>query len=353
MALSSDHVPPPPAAGWKPQPDELQEDNMKSYWERAWNVQQTGWKAFEVSKPFHDNMSNVLRTLLHPAGDKRAVADDTDRASQAIRDAVKGKRVLVPLCGDTYALRYFADQGAASVVGVDLAITAIEQNAASNFPESDGFTVSRDVVDVCTTTPPATGGEADITSTTIITRFTITAVRPTLPEKMGEEQQAAPTTVITLLAGSLFDIPTELFGGPFDIVYDRAAMVALPPTLRSTYVRTLVSLAPRGGGGVDVPPVVVIGDDSSAAQAKKSMLVVLELVRRRRDPPDALLRGPPFDIPVEEVRQLYCCAAMRDDISVVVVEDSKATAFAAGTPVAGDSLDVLPPFRFCLYAIVV
>jgi thiopurine S-methyltransferase len=289
---------------WKALPDELQEDNMKAYWERAWNVQQTGWKAFEASKPFHDNITKCLRSL-------GRIQQDAADPTADIQAFLKGKRVLVPLCGDTFAVRYFFDQGAAAVVGVDLALAAIEQNATINFPETDGFTKSKDEIEC-----RSTGN-----SSTSVTRFTIT--------------RGSSASVATLLAGSLFDVPAEMFGGPFDVVYDRASMVALPPSLRSAYVNTLASLAPRAAG-----------HDSD-------MHVVLELVRRRRDPPEALLRGPPFDIPVDEVQQLYAGATQRDNVAVVVVDDGKAVAFAAGSPVEGDSLDVLPPFRFCLYSIVI
>jgi thiopurine S-methyltransferase len=64
--------------------------------------------------------------------------------------------------------------------------------------------------------------------------------------------------------------------GHLEGVYDRAALIALPATLRPAYAAKMLQLAPRA----------------------RQLLVTLEYDQ-------ASLDGPPFSVPVEELRSLY------------------------------------------------
>lgn len=286
-------------------PTDLSEENMKAYWEQAWDRNQTGWKTFEVSKPFRENVLKCLAATERLGESSVHPADDDDEA--VVRRFVEGKRVLVPLCGDSYALRFFADMGASLVVGVDLATSSLMKNIADNFSPNDGFSA------------PRREDDAGATWFTIVKE---------------DGCSAHNHRKVQLIAGSFFDVNFAAMEKGFDLIYDRAAMVALPPTLRSVYVKTLAGVVERSDA-----------------------LVVLELIRRRADEPEALTKGPPYDIPIDTVESLYqeAVAALPDGnslrITVTPVSVLAAVAFATGTPLEGDNLEAMPPFRFALYAV--
>ncbi|MBL9014045.1 MAG: thiopurine S-methyltransferase [Myxococcales bacterium] len=133
------------------------------------------------------------------------------------------KRVLVPLCGKSDDLAYLASRGH-EVVGIELVEDAVRAFFAEHglAPEIDG------------------------------TRYSAAG--------------------ITLFARDVFDVTSAELGA-IDAVYDRAALVALPPELRVKYVAHLRAIA----------------------GAVPGLLVAI-------DYPQELLPGPPFSVPDAEVR---------------------------------------------------
>jgi thiopurine S-methyltransferase len=81
---------------------------------------------------------------------------------------------------------------------------------------------------------------------------------------------------IRILCGNVFDLTAEELAGVKG-VYDRAALVALPPATRDRYAAHLAAV---------VPP------------ATPMLLLTLEYPRGQ-------MEGPPFSIPAEEVERLY------------------------------------------------
>jgi thiopurine S-methyltransferase len=140
-------------------------------------------------------------------------------------------RVLVPLCGKSEDLRWLAEQGH-DVIGVELSLLA-----AKAFASEQGIVLTE------THEPP----------------FTVLR---------GER--------VTYYVGDFFDFTPDV-GGRFDLLYDRAALIALPPEMRSGYVRLLQSLLGRSARG---------------------LLLGLEY-----DP--SQMHGPPFTVPEAEIRQLF------------------------------------------------
>jgi thiopurine S-methyltransferase len=138
-------------------------------------------------------------------------------------------RVLVPLCGKSEDLRWLAERGH-QVVGVDLSAIA-----AKAFSSEQGIAFTE------TQEPP----------------FTVFR---------GNQ--------ITFYVGDFFDFAPGT-GGPFDFLYDRAALIALPPMLRPGYVQQLQSLL-----------------------ASQGLLISLEY-------DTAKMEGPPFSVPEHEVRMLF------------------------------------------------
>ena len=145
-----------------------------------------------------------------------------------------GEIVFVPLCGKSVDLRWLADQGA-HVVGVELSLIAVE-----SFFAEQGLT-------------PRTSKEG---------AFAVWESGP-----------------IRLLCGDYFALaPADLAGA--HIVYDRAALIALPPERRAEYVAHLDRLLPG---------------------ARRTLLITLEY-------PQEQMQGPPFSVAEREVHSLFAGA---------------------------------------------
>lgn len=142
-----------------------------------------------------------------------------------------GAKVFVPLAGKSLDLAWFASQGY-RVLGVELSQLAIEQ---------------------------------------FFTEHGLQPTRRTSP--YGIHFEAGN---IELVCGDAFGLDAEVLAD-CDAVYDRAALIALPPALRRRYVHELYASLPAGCRG---------------------LLVTLEYPQDEK-------QGPPFSVPEAEVRALY------------------------------------------------
>jgi thiopurine S-methyltransferase len=87
------------------------------------------------------------------------------------------------------------------------------------------------------------------------------------------QHHAAPG--IDIFQGDIFDLTARDLG-PLDAVFDRAALVALPPEMRQRYAAHLASVTDRA----------------------RQLLICFEYDQ-------SLMRGPPFSVTEDEVRALY------------------------------------------------
>ena len=142
-----------------------------------------------------------------------------------------GERVFVPLAGKTQDMRWFASQGL-RVLGVELSQLAIEQF----FSES--------------------GVEPSVFSSRYGTHF----------EAGG----------IELICGDAFGLDADALAD-CDLVFDRAALIALPPELRQRYAGELYAKLPTRCRG---------------------LLITLEYPQHEK-------AGPPFSVAEDEVRAHY------------------------------------------------
>jgi len=140
-------------------------------------------------------------------------------------------RVLVPLCGKSLDLDWLAAQGH-EVIGVELAPEAVAE---------------------------------------VMARTTDEVVRDT----HGPFQRCRAGR-ITILCGDVLSATPALLG-KIDRIWDRAALVALPPDMRPRYAATLTSLLAPGG--------LQLQNAFSYDQSK--------------------MDGPPFSVPPSEVATLY------------------------------------------------
>jgi thiopurine S-methyltransferase len=171
------------------------------------------WNVNQIG--FHHDGVNPLLTRFWPA----------------VAEAEPPGRVLVPLCGKSEDLRWLAEQGH-DVVGVELSLLA-----AKAFAAEQGLVLTE------TDEPP----------------FTVLR---------GDK--------VTYYVGDVFDLTPQI-AGRFDRLYDRAALIALPPETRPAYVRQVHSLLSGGARG---------------------LLIGLEY-----DP--SQMHGPPFTVPEAELRRLF------------------------------------------------
>lgn len=143
----------------------------------------------------------------------------------------RGDHVFVPLCGKAHDLRFLADRGL-RVTGIELSPLAVEAFLAEQRIDA---TRQRD-------------GDLEV--------FTAGDLR--------------------ILCGDFFRLTPALLG-PVDGIFDRAALVALPPEMRRDYAAHLATLATAGS---------------------RDLLVSFDYAQ-------AEMAGPPFSVPQAEIRSLF------------------------------------------------
>ncbi len=156
--------------------------------------------------------------------------------------------VFVPLCGKSMDMVWLAGQGH-SVLGIEASSLAVEA-----FFQENGLN----------------------------------------PQVRQEGQfQRWESSMITLLCGDYFQLlPSHLAG--VTAVYDRAALIALPPPMRQDYVRHLIQILPA---------------------TAKILLEALEYA-------EEAMEGPPFSVPESEICERYSGAYKVDLLSTQeVLED--------------------------------
>lgn len=168
---------------------------------------------------------------------KREIGFHQDDVHPALRDhwraleAAATTAVLVPLCGKSRDMLWLRAQGH-SVIGVELSPVAVRA-----FFDENGLSPTR-----------------------------------TRAGRLERWEAAG----ITILLGDFFDLePAHL--RDVGAVYDRAALVALPPEMRARYADAMCTLLPAGAA---------------------MLLVTLTY-------PGDEMRGPPFSVGDDEVRRLY------------------------------------------------
>lgn len=142
----------------------------------------------------------------------------------------QGSRVFLPLCGKTRDIAWLLSQGFA-VVGAELSRLAIEQ------------------------------------------LFEDLKIEPTVREEAKFTHFRGPD--LNIYVGDFFDLEAATLG-QVDCVYDRAALVALPPSLRDSYTRHLSQITHHA-------PQLAISYEYD----------------------QSLMQGPPFSVPASEVHDHY------------------------------------------------
>ena len=155
----------------------------------------------------------------------------------------KGSRIFLPLCGKTLDIGWLLSRGF-QVAGAELSGIAIQQ------------------------------------------LFAQLGVTPTITKVGALDYYHAPQ--LDIFVGDIFNVTPEMLG-QVDAVYDRAALVALPPQMRVRYTAHLASLT---------------------AQAPQ-LLISFEYDQQA-------MEGPPFSVTTAEIHQHY---GLRYDITVLASLD--------------------------------
>jgi len=171
------------------------------------------------------------------------------KANWSLLKLEKNSRIFVPLCGKTLDLIWLAEQGF-QVVGVELSALAAEAFFAEN-----NLAVKKSQL-------------ADFT--------------------LWQSEN------ISLFCGDFFNLSTHILG-KVDAVYDRASLIALPPTMRQDYASRLMNLTPSAS----------------------KLLVTLEYDQSKMD-------GPPFSVSQSEVEALYQeCYEVKQHVAQDVLDENE------------------------------
>lgn len=119
-----------------------------------------------------------------------------------------------------------------------------------------------------------------------------------IQKKNHNDNHTFSGTGIELLARDFFTVTAETTGGPFDVIFDRASLVAIDPSLRTNYVDTMKRLLKPGG---------------------RIFLVTIE----RRSGTDWDHQGPPFSVTQETVRELYESQEWIESVTLMESEGEK------------------------------
>ena len=181
-------------------------------------------------------------------GFHRSVVNDLLEKHWPTLNAQQGGNVLVPLCGKSVDMHWLAQRGH-DVIGVELVMQAVEA-----FFEEAG-------------SPP-----------------TIESV------DQFKRLNSGPNTII---CGDFFSLPASL--DTCTSWYDRAALVALPSSVRAAYVEQIRTLCQPGSVGLMI----------TFSYPKEQM------------------QGPPFSLPNEEVEQLFSSGFDIELLEQLELEDEK------------------------------
>lgn len=148
-------------------------------------------------------------------------------------NATSDQSVLLPLCGKSLDLKWLSQQNR-MVTGIELSPIAV-----------------RDFFSEAELPPPSISESGPFTVST--------------------------SNSISLYCGDFFKLQPEMLSQIPPIIYDRAALIALPTSLRQLYVETINRISSKG---------------------TKILLISLSY-------PETEMQGPPFNIPAQQISKLY------------------------------------------------
>ena len=213
-----------------PDPSSSVDKKRLAYWQNRWTAGKTQWHKTVVNPSLQKFIDSHL--LKNNDGNDKPV------------------RVLVPLCGKSVDMSYLAEHaGVSLVMGVEGVHRAIVE-----------FTKEHPDLDI---TPQDDQSTYD---------------GPFVVWLGGSPPSGNNSAPIVVLEGDFFSLNPKSAGGRFAAVWDRAALVAVDPSVRSKYVEVLGSVIEPGGTILLSTYIRLNGDTKT---------------------------GPPFSIDEDEVHRLF------------------------------------------------
>lgn len=201
----------------------------QEFWHNAWNSGKTGWQQKNVNTRLQRFWPAVMQQVADAATSEPGLP-------APIRDTV-----FVPLCGSSTDMLWLLEQGL-HVVGSELSEVAVE--SFFSHPDLQGQV----------------------------------SIEVTEASSAGAEFKVYRADNITICCGDYFSLdPVALDLPPLTTVYDRAALVALPPDMRLAYVQQLKQLLPKKA---------------------RVLLIGFAYDQNKMD-------GPPFSVTDAEIQSLY------------------------------------------------
>lgn len=209
----------------------------------------TGWHKVEPHRGLVKYGNQIIPSFIEK------ISKENDEKTCQSEVATQDFRVFLPLCGKSVDMAFLAIQpSVGQVVGIDgirKALVAFAEENPSLEIQTNQSNTEGDVVERLT-------GKG-----------------------------------IQLLRGDFFDLNDEVTEGRFNMILDRASIVAIQPTLREKYVEILGKLIKPGGS------------------------ILLMTVDRRSGKEEARKAGPPFSVDEQEVRRLYEHLDWVEDVKLV------------------------------------
>eukprot|EP00591_Stephanopyxis_turris_P004305 CAMPEP_0195521450 /NCGR_PEP_ID=MMETSP0794_2-20130614/18707_1 /TAXON_ID=515487 /ORGANISM="Stephanopyxis turris, Strain CCMP 815" /LENGTH=276 /DNA_ID=CAMNT_0040651013 /DNA_START=156 /DNA_END=982 /DNA_ORIENTATION=+ len=213
--------------------------NVLQGWSKRWKNDMLGWHLSDVHPVLRKYLATVQSSLQQQQ--QQQCKDDNLTSSP-------GLRVLVPLCGKSVDVAYLADLDTVTeVVGVEGIQKAIHE-----------FSVEHPNLKM--NVPPNGGGES-----------------------CGHDNQLRRFRGrnTSMIKGDFFCLDDRASDGLFDVVWDRASIVAIAPDRRKEYVSLLSKLMNPGG------------------------VILLVTIDKRDGTTEARRAGPPYSLDEGEVRRLF------------------------------------------------
>jgi hypothetical protein len=266
----------------------LTAETMGMYWTARWDQNATNWKIAERKEGDALFIKN-LAGLLHISEEQTKTKKDF--LTSFFDPRYKGIEVFVPLCGDSGILAFLFQCGF-SVSGADAAEVALRnvmKEASSNLPPGFEVVWEEKIVQQ----------DEEKDSHKIFTGI--------LHNKTAEASSTSSLgNKITLICGNFFTAPfPENFRA--DIIYDRAAFIAVPPSTRDLYAKKMRSLFHSKKQQQPRENKINLFQNicKKAGEKEEVGTAYFFSLMQRGSESKAKGQGPPFFFPVEEFKKYY------------------------------------------------
>lgn len=250
-------------------------EHSNEYWSNHWKQGRDaqGWRDAERNRGDSHIVHILLRGLNLLSKFDPLNLDALYQNEEFFEKYSKNANIFVPMCGDTPALKIFFKLGF-NVTGAELAESALRDFIREMGDEEISWMMTLD---------PTTSTFANGCSACFV----------------GVSKNPKRKNRITLFAGDIFKMKfdTDDSRDKFDIVFDRAAIVALLKEDRGRFIETVLPAVKKSKE--EAHPTLFSNVNIHVADENK-IVVSAWLLQRMERPPENKLVGPPFVIEVEE-----------------------------------------------------